>query len=142
MKKILNFLFIILIIVVFAYLLSPDREYTSKLWVLKGISLAQPYRAAVIEYVQKTGVLPGPDDIEREKIFVRVDLENTAVKIITIGEENPGAVTIYYSTAGLDSAPSEINNHKIILSPSLTGNKLTWSCKGTMPADFIPVLCK
>lgn len=141
MNKTLNFLFIILFIIVLAYLASPDREYTDKLWVLKGVSLAQPYKAAVIEYIQRTGELPGAGDIEQEKIFVRVDFANTAVETITIGEDKPGLVTVHYSTNGIDSAPVEIDKQKIILSPTLSGNKLSWSCSGTMPVQFIPVIC-
>lgn len=142
MKKTLNFLFIMLFIIVIAYLFSPDKEYKNKLWTLKGISLAQPYKAAVIEYVQKTNALPGAGDLEHEKIHVQVDLNSSPVKTITVGENGPGTVTVHYSTAGIESAPAELDNSTIILTPDLTENKLMWSCRGEMPSAFIPRNCK
>ena len=106
MKRQLNFLFIILLVIIFAYLLAPDKEYTDRIWVLKGISVAAPYRAAVNEYWQKKQELPDTGDLELEKIRVRVDLEKTAVDYITVGRDGPGSVTVHYSTKNKKSAPS------------------------------------
>ena len=142
MKKILKYLFVILFIIILAYLFVPDKEYTSKVWVLKGISLAQPYQAAVIEYWRRTGALPMPGDLAHEKILVKVDFDKTAVKSITIGEEGPGTVTVHYFTTGIDSAPAAIDNRTITLTPGLADNKLAWTCQGTMPDEFIPRRCK
>jgi hypothetical protein len=141
MKKQLNFLFIILFIIIFAYLLSPDKEYTDRIWVLKGVALAAPYRAAVNEYWQKKQALPGIDDLELEKILVQVNLDLTAVEFIAVGEDGPGTVTVHYSTKDKNSAPAIINNTKIILTPHLSAGKLSWSCKGTMPDIMIPQAC-
>jgi hypothetical protein len=141
-KKQLNFLFIILFVIIFAYMLAPDKEYTNKIWVLKGISVAAPYRAAVQEYWQNRKSLPGTGDLELEKIRVQVNLDRTAVQSVVIGEDGPGTVTVHYSTRDKKSAPAGINNTKIILTPVLSGNKLIWSCVGTMPAEIIPQACK
>lgn len=142
MKKTLNFLFVVLFIIVFAYLFIPDKQYTNKLWAVKGISLAQPYKAAVIEYVMKTRSLPGPGDLEHAKIQVKVNFNNTPVKNITIGERGPGTVTVYFFDSGIESAPAEINNRTITLVPSLIENKLSWSCASTLPVEFVPRACK
>lgn len=142
MKKTFNFLFIILFIIVAAYLFAPGKETTNKLWVIRGISLAQPYKAAVIEYIQRTNSLPLPGDLEHEKILVKVDFSHTPVKTVTIGEEGPGTVTIHFFTTGINSAPPEINNKTITLTPDMANNKLTWSCRSTLPVEFIPAVCK
>jgi len=142
MKRQLNFLFIILFVIIFAYLLAPDKEYTDRIWVLKGISVAAPYRAAVNEYWQKKQELPEPGDLELEKMRVQVDFEKTAVDSITIGKDGPGSVTVYYSTKNMNSAPVELNNTRIILKPGPAINKLVWSCEGTMPEAMIPKVCK
>ena len=142
MKRQLNFLFIILFVVIFAYLLAPDREYTDRIWVLKGISAAAPYRAAVNEYWQKKQELPGKGDLALEKIQVQVDLEKTAVDSIAVGRDGPGSVTVQFSTKTLKSVPVELDNTRIILIPKPAVDKLVWSCNGTMPEAMVPQSCK
>lgn len=138
----LNFLFIILVVIVFAYLLAPDKEYTNRIWVQKGISVTAPYRAAVEEYWRKKQVLPGTGDLELEKILVRADIEKTAVDSITVGKNGPGSITVHYSVKNHKSVPEELNNTEIILVPVPTVDKLVWACKGTMPDSMIPQVCK
>ena len=142
MKRQLNFLFIILFVIVFAYLLAPDREYTDRIWVLKGITVTAPYRAAINEYWGIKQVLPGTGDLELEKILVRADIEKTAVNSITVGKDGPGSITIHYSAKNMNSVPAELNNTRIILVPKPVADKLVWSCKGTMPVSMIPKICK
>lgn len=142
MKKILKYLFVILFVIIFAWLLVPDKEYTGKIWTVKGMSLAQPYQAAVIEYWRRTGALPMPGDLAHEKILIKVEFDKTTVKSITVGEEGPGTVTVHYFTTGIDSAPAAIDNRTITLAPDLTDNKLTWSCRSTLPDEFTPRKCR
>ena len=141
MKRQLNFLFIILFVIIFAYLLAPDKEYTDRIWVLKGISVAAPYRAAVNEYWRNKKVLPGTGDLDLEKILVRADFENTAVASITVGKDGPGSVTVYFSTKNSKSIPAELDDTSIILTPNPAAGKLVWSCRGTMPDILVPQVC-
>lgn len=143
MKKQLNFLFVILIIIVLAYLLRPSDELTHRLWVVKGITLTGPYRAAIKEYWQNTQQLPeSMDDLAREKILVKVEFAKTAVESIMVGENGPGTITVYFSTDNTENAPTAINKTKITLTPSLMDEGFTWNCKGTMPPELLPVPCK
>lgn len=142
MTRLFNFLFVILVVIVFAYLLAPDKEYTNRIWVQKGISVTAPYRAAVEEYWRKKQVLPGTGDLELEKILVRADIEKTAVDSITVGKNGPGSITVHYSIKDHKSVPEELNNTEIILVPVPTADKLVWTCKGTMPESMIPQVCK
>ena len=142
MKKQLNFLLVILFIIIVAWLLRPSDEITHKLWVVKGIALTGPYRAAIMEYWQNTQQLPETiNDLTLEKILVKVDFEKTAVESITVGEAGPGTITVHFSTINNESAPPEINNTKIILVPALMDDGFTWSCKGTMPQELLPPAC-
>jgi hypothetical protein len=142
MKKQFNFLLVILIIIVLAYLLRPPDEMTHRLWVVKGITLTEPYRAAVMEYWQNTQQLPvSIDDLGLEKILVRVDFDKTAVASITVGENGPGTVTVHYSTAHAEKAPPAIHNTRIILVPVLMDEGFAWGCKGTLPRELLPVPC-
>ena len=81
-----------------------------KLWVLKGISLAQPYKAAVAEYVSRTQAFPGKDDLAKERITVKVGFDRTAVDSITVGEDGPGVISIHFSANRTDGAPPDIDN--------------------------------
>jgi hypothetical protein len=142
MKKQLNFLFVILFIIIVAWLLRPSDEITHKLWVVKGITLTESYRAAIMEFWQNTQQLPESiDDLTLEKILIKVDFEKTAVESITVGEDGPGTVTVHFSTNNIESAPPAINNTRIILSPVISDGELIWSCKGAMPEGLLPPAC-
>jgi hypothetical protein len=142
MKKQLNFLFVILFIIIVAWLLRPSDEITHKLWVVKGITLTEPYRAAIMEFWQNTQQLPESiDDLTLEKILIKVDFEKTAVESITVGEDGPGTVTVHFSTNNIESAPPAINNTRIILSPVISDGELIWNCKGAMPEGLLPPAC-
>ncbi len=142
MKKQLNFLLVILFIIIIAWLLRPSDEITHKLWVVKGITLTGPYRAAIMEYWQNSQQLPESiDDLALEKILVKVDFEKTAVESITVGEDGPGTITVHFSTANVENAPPAINNTRIILSPVISDGGLIWSCKGAMPEELLPPAC-
>ena len=143
MKKQLNFLFVILIIIVLAYLLRPSDELTHRLWVVKGITLTAPYRAAIMEYWQNTQQLPeSMDDLTLGKILVKVDFEKTAVESIVIGNDGPGTITVYFSATTSENAPPAINNTKIVLTPVLMDEGFVWSCQGTMPQELLPAPCR
>lgn len=143
MKRQLNFLIVILVVIIIAWLLRPSDEMTHRLWIVKGITLTEPYRAAVMEYWQNTQQLPESiDDFNLEKILVKVDFGKTAVDSITIGEEGPGTVTVHYSSASSENAPPAIHNTRIVLTPVIMDDGFIWGCRGTMPKELIPIPCQ
>jgi len=141
MKKQLNFLLFILFLVIIAWLFSPSKETRDKLWVLKGVALAQPYQAAVAEYVGRTGELPSATDLDKQRIKVDVNLDKTAVDAIHIGQQSPGVVSIYYSSEGSEAAPKAIDNTSLHLIPSIEGKHMAWSCRTDIPDNLSPRGC-
>ena len=143
MKKQLNFMFFILFIVILAWLLSPSKSTREKLWVLKGISLAQPYKAAVAEYVSRKQTFPEGNDLEEEKIRVKVSFDRTAVESILVGEDGPGVISIHYSASRANAAPQEIDNAVIYLTPFLSEDRIRWTCTAAeMPKELTPAVCR
>ena len=142
MKKQLRFFFILLFFLLFAYILRPSSDYMEKLFVVKGISLAADYKKAVSDYLADHRELPTGEDWIEMSPAVQVNLDESAVDRITVGDDGPGTVTIYYSTDKLADAPPAINNTRIILTPQVFSGKITWTCKGTMPEEYRPNACQ
>lgn len=142
MKKQLRFFFILLFFLLFAYILRPSSDYMEKLMVVKGISLAAEYKKAVGEYLAEYKELPTGEDWQGISPEVRVNLDESAVEKITVGDDGPGTVTIYYSADKLADAPPAINNTRIILTPQVFSGKITWTCRGTMPEEYRPNACQ
>lgn len=141
MKKQLRFFFLLLFFLLFAYLLRPSSDHLDKLYVVKGITLAADYKKSVAEYLADNNGLPTSDDWQETGGSVDVDLSDSAVDRITVGDDGPGTVTIYYSASRLAAAPPAIDNTRIVLTPQVMGGEITWTCSGTMPEEFLPTAC-
>lgn len=142
MKKQLRFFFFLLFVVLFAYLLRPSSEHLDKLYVVRGVSLATDYKKAVSNYLLDNKTLPGREDWETMAGSVHVDLAESAVDRITVGDDGPGTVTIYYDSSRLADAPPAINNTRVVLTPQVFGDSITWTCRGTMPQEYLPNACQ
>lgn len=143
MKRSLNFLITILVIIILAYLFAPDPgEYRRKLKVVRGIEAAEAYRAAVAEYWQRTGRLPEAGELEKEGIMVKSNTDQDVVEAIRPGEDGPGTVSIYYSEAVVSDRAPERSDYRIVLSPEIGDGGLSWTCRGTLPAGSLPRVCR
>lgn len=142
MKKQLRFFFVLLFVLLFAYLLRPSSEHLDKLYVVKGITLATEHKKAVSNYLLDNKTLPTDKDWEAMADRVRVNLAESAVDRITVGDNGPGTVTIYYDSSKLAGAPLAINNTRVVLTPQVFGDSITWTCSGTVPEDYLPNACR
>jgi len=143
MNRSLNFLIIILVIIILAYLFAPETDnYRLKLKVVRGIQAAEAHRAAVSEFWERTGRLPEADELEKEKIMIKTSPDRDVVDAIRLGEDEPGTVTIHYKETGMPETLSEEGNIRIVLAPELINGKLVWTCRGTLPSDSMPRVCR
>ena len=144
MKTQLKFFFTLLFFLLFAYLLRPSHQHLDKLFVVKGISLAAVYKQAVSNYLDKYKKLPDDNDFITDPLFqnIRVNLDNTAVERISVGENGPGTITVHYNSKQVENAPQAIDDQEIILSPNVFGDRITWQCRGTMDKEYLPVACQ
>ena len=143
MKKGLNLLIIIGLILFVSFALIPSKiDYTDQAKVLQGLSHAAVYKKTVEEYWKDKGELPSGDDWNSNENKVAVDFSKSLVDSIHVGQDGPGTITVYYTNAKDEAAPADITGKKIILTPEAQDNQLIWSCKGTIPAQYLPVRCK
>jgi type IV pilus assembly protein PilA len=143
MKKGLNLLIIIGLILFISFALFPSKiDYTDQAKVLQGLSLAASYKEAVGEFWKDKGELPNGDDWNRNGNKVAVDLGKSLVESIHVGQDGPGTISVYYTNAKDQAAPADITGKKIVLTPEVQDNQLVWSCKGTIPAQYLPARCR
>ena len=143
MKKGLNFLIIICLVFFIGFALFPGKlDYTDKAKVLQGLSLATVYKQAVNKYWKEYDHLPSSEDWNNYEGKTDAEFRKSLVKSIKVGEDGAGMITIYYTNSLDQTAPDDINGTKIVLKPSIDNNRIIWTCKGTMPIQYLPVPCR
>lgn len=143
MNRSLNFLITILVIIILAYVFAPETDnYRQKLKVVRGIQAAEAHRAAVSEFWERTGRLPRADELGKEKILIKTSPDQEVVEAIRVGEDEPGTVTIYYKKADLPETPTAQDGNRVVLIPDITNGQLTWTCRGTLPSESLPRVCR
>ena len=142
MNKTLALLVLVVIVLSWNFIFSDKKVgLTDQAKVLQGLSSAITYRTAIGKYWTAKSTLPSNEDWVNEKPGVVVDLTQTIVKSIQVGQDGPGVISVFYTTKpGLES-PAEIEGEKINLIPNAQDGKLIWTCFGTLPVNLLPRRC-
>ncbi len=143
MRKTLILLSIVGLILLWKFVLFPEKlDFTDKVKVMQGLVMAAGYKQAIAEYWQKNKTLPSAEQWNSQISKVKVDTGNSIVESIKIAEVAPGSITIYYSNARDQTIDPEINARTLSLTPQVQADTLLWSCKGTVPARYLPASCR
>jgi len=141
MRNTLILLTLVTLFLIWTFVINPKKvELTDPVRVLQGVSLARPFKAAVAEYYQKHHKLPTSEDW-RAMTAIAVDLSQSAVRSIKVGEETPGVIEIrYYGAPGLKN-PVALEGQVIRLIPEIMNNQIAWTCFGTLSSELLPRGC-
>ena len=143
MKKWLVILSLIAIVIVWKFVLSPTKlEFTDRFKVFNGLNFAVQYKDKVAEYWRENNALPTRDQWDETPHTIEVDFQNSLVESIEVGVAGPGVISITYTNTRDNSVSSVINDKKLYLTPEIRGDEVVWSCKGDLPADFLPKPCR
>lgn len=143
MKRGLNLVIILGLILFVCFAFLPSKlDYTDRAKVLHGLSFAVAYKEAVGKYWKDKGVLPAAEEWNKDGIKVAVELGKSIVESIHVGQDGPGTISIFYTNAKDKSVPDELAGTKIVLTPKIRDKQLVWGCKGTLPAQYLPVPCR
>ena len=143
MSKTLVITIILGLILTWKFVLFPEKlEFTDKMKVLKGLILAKSYKEAVGKYWQEKKIFPTEEQWASDGPKVDVDLGNSIVSAIKVGEKAPGIITIYYSNALDQNLAQEISDKSLSWTPYIYNGVLEWSCKGNVPVEFLPRPCR
>ena len=142
MNKTLALLVLVVIVLSWNFIFSDKKVgLTDQAKVLQGLSSAIAYKTAITKFWTTKGALPSNEDWINEKPGVVVDLTQTIVKSIQVGQDGPGVISVFYTVKpGLES-PAEIEGKKINLFPNTQDGKLVWTCFGTLPVNLLPRRC-
>jgi hypothetical protein len=143
MNKTLLVLIFIGVFLAWNFVLFPEKlDFTDKVKVLQGLSMASVYKTAIGEYWLEKKVLPNAEQWREEESKVELKLENSIVASIKIAERSPGSITIYYTNERDPSIEPEISGKSLTLTPRVDNSLIEWSCKGTVPSQYIPSTCR
>ena len=142
MKKKLPLLILVIIVLCWNFVFTEKTVgLTDQAKVLQGLSMAISFKAAVGNYWDKNKTLPSNVDWNNENPGVVVDLSQTIVNSIQVGEDGPGVISVLYGARpGLES-PTEIDGKKINLIPGVQDGRLIWACEGTITTNLLPKNC-
>jgi pilin len=126
----------------FVFTDSKQVEYTDPAKVLQSLSKAIKYKNAVYAFWKEKNVLPDLEIWNKEGKQVDVDISQSLVNSINVGEDGPGVITVYFTNKETIPLEKDIEGKKIILVPKVNGERLIWSCKGTMYQEYMPKKCQ
>ena len=142
MNKTLILLIIAVIVLCWNFVFSAKKiGLTDRARVLQGLSSATAHKTAVGRYWDEKGTLPSAEDWHKEKQQVLVDLSKSVVESIQVGENGPGVISVLYAASNDMGSLSEIDGKLINLVPKVEGDKLEWTCLGTLAVEFLPKRC-
>ena len=113
-----------------------------KMSVVKGITLAADFKTWVSQYYRKNRKLPDSSSWTESGTSINPDFSETAISMITVGDNGPGTVTIYFRATAEDPYPVDIDGTWIVLTPDIFSNKIEWRCGGTVPEIYKPNACQ
>jgi hypothetical protein len=143
MSKTLVILILAVIVLSWNFIFSDKKkvELTDPAKVLQGLSHAIKYKSAVLVYWKENKTLPDAELWAKQNKKVESDFSKSLVERIEIGVDVPGSVTVSFMNKDSIQLEKNINGTKIILIPEPKGERLAWSCIGTMPQEYMPKKC-
>lgn len=144
MNKTLVILVLAVIVLSWNFIFTDKKkvELTDPAKVLQGLSHAIKYKSAVRLFWQENKVLPDAESWKKSGKKVESDTSKSLVKNIEIGVDAPGSVTVIFANKDSIKVEKDINDKSIVLIPEIKGERLAWSCTGTMLQEYMPKKCK
>ena len=143
MSKSLVILVLAVIVLSWNFIFTSDKkvDLTDSAKVLQGLSMAIPYKLAVLDYWKTHKVLPDADAWQKQGKQPKVDISKSLVSHIDVGVDGPGAISVFFTNKDNISVAKDINGEKIVLNPAAGGERLSWSCTGTIDKEYLPNKC-
>ncbi len=126
----------------FVFTSSEKIELTDQAKVLQGLSHAIKYKRAVLDYWKEKGVLPDAETWKKEGKKIEVDTSKSLVKNIEVGIDGPGAISVFFTNKEIKKVEKDIEGTSIVLTPEVKGERLVWTCKGTIDKEYLPAKCQ
>ncbi len=143
MNRRLVILILFALVLVWKFVLFPSKiELTDRTKVLLGISLAKPYKEAIAGYWASKGQFPAKEDWNTDSLVSSEKLKKSLVESIIVGEEASGSISIYFTSSRDPNVPTNIEGKKVMLIPSTQNGVVSWTCKGTLTNDLLPISCR
>lgn len=143
MKKILVVLVLGILYLGWNFVVSTDKkvDLTDPAKVLQGLSQAIKYKLVVRQYWQQHNAFPTAADWQQLETPPQVDISRSLVTDIRVGEQRPGAITVYFSNKDVINVAADINGKHITLIPVVINERLDWTCQGDMNRELMPEAC-
>ncbi len=144
MNKTLVILILVVIVLSWNFIFTDSKkiDLTDPAKVLQGLSQSMQYKVAVKDYWKEKKSLPDAEMWAKEGKKINVDTSKSLVKNIEVGIDAPGAITVHFTNKETIQLEKDIEGTKIILVPEVKGERLIWSCRGTMDQAYMPKKCK
>ncbi len=126
----------------FVFTDSKKVDLTDPAKILQGLSQSLQYKLAVINYWKEKKSLPDAETWAKEGKKIEVDTSKSLVKSIEVGVDAPGAITVSFTNKETIQLEKDIEGTKIVLIPEVKGERLDWSCRGTMHQAYMPKKCQ
>ncbi|MEE8233447.1 MAG: pilin [Gammaproteobacteria bacterium] len=143
MNRRLVVLILFALVLVWTFVLFPSKiELTDRTKVLQGVFLAKPYKEAIAGYWKSNAQFPAKEDWDPGGLVSAEKLEKSLVESIIVGEEASGSISVYFTSSRDPKVAAGIEGKKIVLTPSDQNGVVSWTCKGTLTEELLPMPCR
>ena len=126
----------------FVFTSSKKVELTDQAKVLQGLSRAIQYKRAVLDYWKINGILPDAEMWKKDDRKIEVDISKSLVKNIEVGVDGAGVISVFFTNKETTKVEKDIEGSKIVLKPEVKGERLAWTCIGTIDKEYLPAKCQ
>ncbi|MBL1142704.1 MAG: hypothetical protein HND53_11795 [Proteobacteria bacterium] len=144
MNKTLVILILAVIVLCWNFVFTDTKkiDLTDPAKVLQGLSQSIQYKLAIIKYWKEKKSLPDADEWSNAGNNIEIDTSKSLVETIEVGMDAPGAITVYFANKENIPLEKDIDGTKIVLVPEINGERLVWTCRGTMHQEYMPSKCQ
>ena len=142
MNKTLIVLILLIIVLSWNFIFTSEKkvDLTDQAKILQGLSQAISYKAAVNQHWREKFKLPTLADWQTDYKNINIDTSKSLVEKIETGDA--GVITVYFKNKQAIHVTEDIDGRKIVLTPTIVNNKLSWICTGNISPVLLPKRCQ
>lgn len=132
----IELMIVVAIIAILSAIAIPQYQaYTIRAQASEGFTIASGAKTAIWEFMTNKGEFPKSNQSAGLPKASSMGGKYVSGLIVTDG----GLVTVSYAK---DETNDKLKDKNLLLSPVANGGSISWACKGTIDAQYLPTACR
>jgi len=132
----IELMIVVAIIAILSAIAIPQYQaYTIRVQASEGFTIASGAKTAIWEFMSNRGDFPKSNESAGLPRSSSMAGKYVSGLLVSSG----GLVTVSYTNAETND---KLKNKNLLLSPVANGGSISWACKGTIDAQYLPTACR